>query len=102
MALLSLLARVQMHPRTEEFADWLPAQVNNAPWGSMLLVVTPHLEERSLWALHAAYRRGTNVLVLICTQQRDLRVLRARGERLGVDIRSVVWESDLRVLAENG
>jgi uncharacterized protein (DUF58 family) len=102
MALLSLLARVQMHPRTEELADWLPAQVNNAPWGSMLLVVTPHLEERSLWALHAAYRRGTNVLVLICTQQRDLRVLRARGERLGVDIRSVVWESDLRVLAETG
>ena len=98
MTLLSLLARIQMHPREEEFADWLPAQVSDTPWGSMLLVVTPRLDERSLWALHAAYRRGTNVLVLVCAQQADLRVLQARGERLGVDIRSVIWESDMQTL----
>jgi uncharacterized protein (DUF58 family) len=101
MAMLSLLARVQMHPRAEELADWLPAQVSDAPWGSMLLVVTPHLDERSLWALHAAYRRGTNVLALVCAQQADLRVLRARGARLGIDIRSVIWESDMQTLADS-
>ena len=96
MAILSLLARVQMQPCDAAVADWLPAQVSNVPWGSTLLVITPHLDERSLWVLHAAYRRGTNVLVLICAQQADFHLLRARSQRLGVEVHSVVWESDLK------
>ena len=100
MALLSLLARVQMQPCDATFADWLPAQVSNVPWGSTLLVVTPQLNERSLWVLHAAYRRGTSVLALICAQQPDFRLMQARGQRLGVEIRSVIWESDLKEWAQ--
>lgn len=100
MALLSLLARIQMQPLDEELADWLPAHVGDTPWGSLLLVVTPQLDDRSLWALHAAYRRGTNVMVMLCARQAHLAVLQARGAQLGVDIRSAIWESDLRSLAQ--
>jgi len=98
MALLSLLARVQMQPHPEELAGWLPAQTSDIPWGSTLLVVTPHLDERSLWTLHAAYRRGANVLVFVCAQQGDLRTVKARGERLGVHVHPVIWESDMKAL----
>lgn len=100
MTILSLLARVQMQPCDAALADWLPAQVSDAPWGSTLLIVTPQLDERSLWALHGAYRRGTNVLALICAQQPGLRLLQARGKRLGVGIRSAIWESDLQEWAQ--
>lgn len=40
------------------------------------------------------------MLVLVCTRQADLRLLQARGARLGVDIRNVIWESDMQVLAD--
>ena len=61
----------------------------------------------STWLAHPGQRlrrtggfRAAEVvlLVLVCAQQADLRVLQARGERLGVDIRSVIWESDMQTL----
>lgn len=95
MSILSLLARIAMHDVEPDLADWLPRQLANLEWGSTLVVVTPLLDERGLWTLHNAYRRGSNVMVLLCAPDPEFRALKARADRLGVTIHRTVWESEL-------
>jgi hypothetical protein len=99
MAILSLLARVQIHDVTRPLATWLPDRFAALPWGATLIVVTPHLDEESLWALHNLYRRGNNVIVLLCAVQADFRTMAAKAERLGVYVHNTVWEIDLEKFA---
>jgi hypothetical protein len=61
--------------------------------------VTPQLTEETLWVLHNAYRRGSNVVVLVCAAQPEFRLLQARGKRLGVQLFHTLWENDLQALA---
>ena len=99
MSILSLLARIQVRAAEMPLAEWLPRQTADLAWGTTLVLVTPHLDERSLWALHGVFRRGSSVLVLVCASQPDLRLLESQGARLGVTVHSTVWDSDLRSLA---
>lgn len=99
MSILSLLARVQVQEAESPLAEWLPRQTAALAWGTTLVLVTPHLDEASLWALHAVFRRGSSVIVLVCATQPDLRTVQAQGARLGVTVHSTVWDSDLRSLA---
>lgn len=99
MSIWRLLARVQLNPDAPSLASWLPAHTADLPWGATLVVVTPHLSEEALWVLHNAYRRGSNVIALICASQLDFRTIQARGRRLGVQVASTIWESELQALA---
>ena len=56
--------------------------------------------EEALWALHSAYRRGTNVLALVCAPQSTFDRMQAQGERLGVTVHRTVWEEELHALEE--
>ncbi len=98
MSLLTALARVQMHEFEHDLAAWLPGQINDLEWGATLMVVTPKLDEAALWVLHNAYRRGSNIIVLLCAPQAELPALQARARRLGVAVHRVVWEKDLETL----
>lgn len=98
MSILSLLARIQIQTVEAALAQWLPAHVAGSPWGTTLVVVTPRLDEDALWVLHGAFRRGSNVIVLICTAQAEYRMRQAQGARLGVAVHSTVWESELNDL----
>jgi len=98
MSVWRLLARIQLNPDAPTLAPWLPAQTASLPWGATLIVITPHLTEEALWVLHNAYRRGSNVIALVCAAQPDFRAIQARGQRLGVQIVSTIWESDLQAL----
>ncbi|MCB0130559.1 MAG: DUF58 domain-containing protein [Caldilineaceae bacterium] len=102
MAILAALARIQMHEFEQEFADWLPRRINDMPWGTTIILVLPRLDEATLWALHQAYRRGSNVVVLICSPQANFQNIRAQAERLGVKVHRSVWESELRALEGMG
>ena len=64
-----------------------------------LVLVAPQVDEQTLWVLHNAYRRGSNVVVLACARNDTLRTMQARGQRLGVQVHSTLWESDLSTLA---
>ena len=98
--LLSLLARVQLNNAAPALHEWLPFATAGLAWGTTLVVVTPRLEEAALWVLHNIFRRGSNVIVLVCAGQPEFGALQARGERLGVTVISTIWESDLRAMAE--
>ncbi|MCB0069561.1 MAG: hypothetical protein KDD77_20500, partial [Caldilineaceae bacterium] len=98
--LLSLLARVQLNDAAPTLHEWLPFATAGLAWGTTLVVVTPRLEEAALWVLHNIFRRGSNVIVLVCAGQPELGALQARGERLGVTVISTIWESDLRAMAD--
>ena len=74
---------------------WLPQRVAHLGWGSTLLVVTPRLSESLLWVLHSMYRRGLNVVALVCTLQPQFKRLQQQAEALGVSSHQVIWESDL-------
>jgi len=100
MSILSLLARIQMHAVEETLADWLPRQLADLEWGTTLVVVTPALDERALWALHNAYRRGSTIIVLLCAPVVDFKVMQARAERLGVIVHRTIWEKDLHAAAQ--
>ena len=100
MNILALLARIQMHSVEESLDTWLSDKIVNLAWGTTLLVVTPRLDEKGLWSLHNAYRRGTNVLVLVCAPQSSFDEMRAQGERLGITVWRTVWEEELRGLEE--
>ena len=98
MTIWRLLARIQLNAAAPVLAPWLPAHIASLPWGATLIVVTPHLSEDALWVLHNAYRRGSNVIVLVCASQLEFRSLQARAQRLGVQVVSAIWESDLKAL----
>jgi uncharacterized protein (DUF58 family) len=98
MHLLSLLARVQMREHAEELAGWLPRHITDLEWGTTLIVITPQLSEATLWVLHNAYRRGSNVVVLLCAVEPEFNLLQGKAKRLGVTVHKVIWEKDLENL----
>ncbi|MCB0104764.1 MAG: DUF58 domain-containing protein [Caldilineaceae bacterium] len=98
MNILSALARVAMRPRDETLAEWLPAQFTGLEWGATIVLVTPKLEEAGLWALHQAYRRGSNIIVLLCAPQPDFEEIQSKSKRLGVQVYKTIWEKDLAAL----
>lgn len=98
MNILSLLARIEMRPTEQTLATWLPAQLAAIPWGATLILVTPLLDNATLWLLHGSYRRGSNVLALLCAPQPDYLSVRAQAKRLGVTVHRTIWEQDLEGL----
>lgn len=100
MELLALLARIQTHELETPLAAWLPRRLNDLVWGTTVILVTPKLDQETLWLLHNAYRRGSNVLALLCAPQADYKVIQSQAERLGVTVHRTVWESELRQLEE--
>jgi uncharacterized protein (DUF58 family) len=98
ITMLTALARVQLHDFGQALAEWLPRRIADLEWGATLVVVTPHLDEKALWTLHEAYRRGSNVVVLVVAPQASFDRIRAQGEKLGVQIHRAVWEKDLHAI----
>jgi uncharacterized protein (DUF58 family) len=98
MAVLSLLARIQLTEKTEALATWLPVHTARLPWGTTLLAVMPVVDEPTLWVLHAARRRGASVMGLVCARQPDFRTIQAHAQRLGIALHSILWDSDLEQL----
>ncbi len=98
MSVLSLLARIQVQQAEQRLAEWLPGHTTSLPWGTTIVLVTPQLDEPMLWVLHAAYRRGSRILVLVCATQPDFRTYQAQGARLGIETYSTIWDSDLHRL----
>jgi len=99
MSILSLLARIQIQTVDQSLAGWLPAHIAGSPWGTTLIVVTPRVDEAALWVLHGAFRRGSNVVGLLCAPQPEYRTIQAQGARLGVEIHATEWASDLTAMA---
>ncbi|MFN8496176.1 MAG: DUF58 domain-containing protein [Caldilineaceae bacterium] len=102
MSILSLLARIKMHSFDQALAVWLPKQIADLEWGATLIVITPALDEQSLWVLHNAYRRGSQVIALVCAPQPDFDLLQSQGKKLGVAIYKTIWEKDLEALETLG
>ena len=98
MSILSLLARIQVQQANQRLAEWLPQQTASLSWGTTIVLITPQLDEATLWVLHGAYRRGSRVLALVCATQPDFRTYQAQGSRLGVEAHSTIWDSDLHHL----
>lgn len=100
MGILSLLARIEMSDLETPLHDWLPRKLTDIAWGTTIVIVAPTLDEQSLWMLHNAYRRGSNIIALLCTADAEFKALQARGERLGIQLYRSKWEKDLRALSE--
>lgn len=98
MGIWRLLARIQLNGNAQSLPTLITRHAVDLPWGATLLVVTPRLDETTLWVLHNAYRRGANVIALICADQPDFRTVQARGKRLGVQLFHTVWESELQAV----
>lgn len=98
ISILTALARIQLHDFDQTLAEWLPRRIADLEWGATLVVITPHLDEKALWTLHEAYRRGSNVVVLVVTAQTNFDLLRAQGDKLGVHVHRTIWEKDLHAV----
>ena len=98
ITILTALARIQLHDFDQELGNWLPRRIADLEWGATLVVIAPQIDEKTLWTLHEAYRRGSNVVVLVVTPQTNFDRLRAQGEKLGVNIHRTVWEKDLHAV----
>lgn len=101
MNILTQLARVEMHETEQPLAVWLPGHIADLEWGATLIVVTPLVDEGLLWVLHGAYRRGSNVIALVCSAQPEFNVMQSRAKRLGVAMHKTVWQKDLENLERN-
>ncbi|MEZ4862484.1 MAG: DUF58 domain-containing protein [Caldilineaceae bacterium] len=98
MNILSALARAEMYESEYTLATWLPKQLVGLEWGATLVLVTPKIDEPTLWALHQSYRRGSNVIALVCAPQPDFEQMQSQGKKLGVQMYKSVWERDLAAL----
>lgn len=99
MNILTQLARVEMHEYDLSLAEWLPSRIADLEWGATIITVTPQVDEQLLWVLHGAYRRGSNVIGLVCSAQQEFALAQSRGKRLGVTLHKTVWTKDLQQLA---
>lgn len=102
MSILSLLARIKMHAFDQSLSAWLPRRIADLEWGTTLIVVTPELDEDALWVLHNAYRRGSQVIVLLCAPQPEFELLQSKAKKLGIGIYRTLWEKDLEALETLG
>lgn len=100
MTIWRLLARIQLNDEAPALAEWLPLQTASLPWGTTIVLITPGVTEQDLWMLHRLYRRGSNVVVLVCASQPGLRAIQATGHRLSVHILPALWESDLKAIEQ--
>ncbi len=98
MNLLSALARAEMQRSETDLADWLPRQLVGMEWGATIVLITPVVSATTLWALHHAYRRGSNVIVLVCAPQPDFDQIQTQSKKLGVQLYKTAWERDLAAL----
>jgi hypothetical protein len=98
ISILTALARIQLHDFDQELGEWLPRRIADLEWGATLVVIAPLIDDKTLWTLHEAYRRGSNVVVLVVTPQLNFDQLRAQGEKLGVRLYRTVWEKDLHAV----
>lgn len=100
MQMLGLLARIQVNgPQTGDTA-WLSRCLVGAAWGTTVILVTPKLTPETLWTLHSVYRRGMNVVVLVCALQEDFKQIQAQSRSLGVQVHRTLWDVDLQRLGE--
>jgi uncharacterized protein (DUF58 family) len=98
MNILSTLARAEMTRTDTQLADWLPRQLVGMEWGATIILITPKVTDTTLWALHQAYRRGSNVIALVCAPQPDFDQVQSQSKKLGVQVQKTVWERDLAAL----
>ncbi|MFN8441087.1 MAG: DUF58 domain-containing protein [Caldilineaceae bacterium] len=98
VSILTRLARVQLSNNEGNPSHWLAHPLGELGWGTTLVVVTPQLDEDTLWLLHQTYRRGAEILVLVCAQQTDFILMQARARQLGIEAKLTVWERDLKEL----
>jgi len=98
MNLLSTLARAELQRNSVELAEWLPRQLVGLEWGATIILITPKVTDTTLWALHHAYRRGSNVIALVCAPQPDFDQMQSQSKKLGVQLQKTVWERDLAAL----
>lgn len=95
MSILTLLARVQLNELEPSLHVWLPRQLTNLEWGTTLVVIVPTMNESTMWMLHQAYRRGSNVIALLTAPDADFKRFQAQGEKLGIQLYRSMWEKDL-------
>lgn len=95
-AILGTLARLELSEDETAFANWLTPLLAEQEWGTTVVVVTPQVDDDLLWALHLTMRRGSTIVLLLCGEQPDARVMRAKAERLGIDFHQTLWEKDIQ------
>lgn len=102
IAILTRLARVQLsnpeQNKTGLGSHWLTHPLGSLGWGATIVLVTPQLDEDTIWMLHQTYRRGAQVIVLVCAQQTNFAEMQARSRQLGIDAHLTIWERDLKDL----
>jgi uncharacterized protein (DUF58 family) len=98
ISILTALARIQLHEFGQELGEWLPRRIADLEWGATLVIIAPQIDDKTLWTLHEAYRRGSNVVGLVVTPQPDFDRLRAQGAKLGVQLHRTIWEKDLHAV----
>ncbi len=58
VSILTRLARVQLSDDGPLKGHWLTHPLGTLGWGTTIVLVTPQLDEDTLWLLHQTYRRG--------------------------------------------
>ena len=98
VSILTRLAKVQLSNQERSAGHWLSRPLGELGWGATIVLVIPQLDEDTLWLLHQTYRRGAEVIVLVCAQQPDFSTMQAQAKQLGITAHLTVWERDLREL----
>lgn len=100
MQMLGLLARIQAYESESQEEAWLSRNLVGASWGTTIIYITPRLTEAALWTLHGFYRRGMNVMVLVCARQENFQQMQAQSGSLGVQLYRTLWGVDLQHLGD--
>ncbi|MGL4648816.1 MAG: DUF58 domain-containing protein [Caldilineaceae bacterium] len=98
MAILSTLARLQLHDGAPPLAERLLAPLASVQWGTTIVVISPTVDEALIWVLHQSTRRGSSVVLLHCAQQAESLLWAARARRLGIEYHQPIWDKDLQAL----
>ncbi len=96
LRLLETLARIQVG-ESSPYARLLQMGMRGLSWGTTLIMVTCHIDDKLFDGLFQARRSGLNALMVQCGPTRNYQEIRRRADHFGFPIFQVLNEDDLEV-----
>lgn len=94
MRILDILARIQL-AATFPLGELIQRETVRLPWGTTLLVLSPHLDEALFDGLFQARRAGLSAVLIPCGPVANFEAARSRAEHFGFPLYQVLSERDL-------
>lgn len=93
--MLETLARAELAQTPQPVESWIAKMSHLYSWGTTVVVIAPHGEERLCYALHGLVRQGLNPILIVTTPYLEVSLIQRRARGLGFRAYHIAGRPDL-------